>query len=134
MRVCLDTSAYSHFKRGDPDVVEAVTEASWVGIPAIVLGELRAGFLQGARADANERELRRFLGRSVVSVLDIDEAASRHYADIVLSLRRRGTPIPTNDIWIASVAARDAATVLTFDRHFAGIERVAARVFSTANG
>ena len=133
-RLCLDTSAYSHFKAGDHEAVAAVQSASWVGVPAVVLGELRTGFLLGRRHDDNERELRRFLGEPLVHVLDVDDAASRHYAEIVVSLRRRGTPLPTNDVWIASVAAREGATVLTYDAHFREVERVAARVLGPPAG
>jgi tRNA(fMet)-specific endonuclease VapC len=129
-RICLDTSAYSRFKRGDTEAIEAIRAARWVGVPTIVLGELRAGFRAGARAAKNEAELRDFLSDPVVSVLVVDDEASEHYADIVLALRRAGTPIPTNDIWIASLAAREGATVLTGDAHFAQIERVASRVLA----
>jgi predicted nucleic acid-binding protein len=78
-RVCLDTSAYSRFKRGDEAAVEALTRATWVGVPAVVLGELRAGFLLGAHADRNEAELARFIANPVVEVLDIDDG---HFAAI----------------------------------------------------
>lgn len=130
-RLCMDTSAYTHFKHGDDAAVAAVGSASWIGVPVVVLGELRTGFLLGRRPDDNERELLRFLAEPVVHVLDVDDSASRHYADIVLSLRRRGAPIPTNDVWIASLAVREGATVLTYDAHFRGIERVGARVLET---
>lgn len=123
-RLCLDTSAYSHFKRGDPRVVEILDRASWLGLPSVVLGELRTGFALGARAEENERELQRFIAHPVVTILDVDDPASRIYAEIVVALRAAGTPLPTNDLWIAAVAAREGASVLTFDRHFEAIGRV----------
>ncbi|MDQ3030818.1 MAG: type II toxin-antitoxin system VapC family toxin [Myxococcota bacterium] len=127
-RLCLDTSAYSHFRRGAEAAVEAIVAARIVYVPSIVLGELRAGFLAGARAERNERELRRFLAEPIVEVLDVDDDASAAYAEIVVELRRAGTPVPTNDVWIAALAARESATVLTYDRHFEWIRRVASRV------
>lgn len=127
-RFCLDTSAYSHFKRGDPAVVDLVTSAPWIGVPVVVLGELRAGFLGGRRADKNEADLRGFLEQPTAVVLDVDDDAARIYAEIVTALRRAGTPVPTNDLWIAAVAAREGATVLTYDSHFERISRVGVRV------
>lgn len=127
-RLCLDTSAYSRFKRGVPRLVDVVRGAHWIGVPTVVLGELRTGFALGRRADANEAELEEFLAQPVVHVLDIDDVASRHYARLVVTLRKRGTPIPTNDLWIASAAMREAATVLTCDVHFRTIEELASLV------
>lgn len=127
-RICLDTSAYSHFKRGHADAVDAIRSARDVAVPAVVLGELRAGFRLGAKAARNEAELRSFLASPVVRVLDVDDDASSAYADIVVELKRAGTPLPTNDIWIAALAAREGATVLTFDEHFERIRRVAKRI------
>lgn len=127
-RFCIDTSAYSHFKRGDPVAVDLVSTATWIGMPAIVLGELRAGFLAGKDSDTNEADLRAFLANPATEVLDIDEDAAKIYSEVVTTLRRAGTPLPTNDLWIASVAAREGATVLTFDTHFERIARVSVRV------
>jgi len=123
-RYCLDTSAYSHFMRGDAAVVELVDRASWVGLPAIVLGELRTGFLLGRRAHDNERELERFLAHPLVDVVPVDEEVSRHFAEIVVQLRSAGTPVPTNDVWIAATAARVGCLLLTYDRHFEAVPRV----------
>lgn len=123
-RYCLDTSAYSHFQRGDPEVVELIDAAEWIGLPAIALGELRTGFLLGARPKENETELREFTDNPVVEELPVEGAVSRHFAEIVVDLRRAGTPLPTNDLWIAATAARHGALVLTYDRHFERIARV----------
>lgn len=127
-RYCLDTSAYSRFRRGDPNVGALLDTAEWVGVPAITLGELRTGFVLGSRRDRNETELLELLAHPVVVALDVDAETSRHYAEIVADLRRAGTPLPTNDIWIAAVAARHAALVLTHDDHFRQIARVGAVV------
>lgn len=123
-RYCLDTSAYSHFRRGDPPVVELVDAAEWIGLPTIVMGELRTGFLLGQRPAENESELREFLASPVVSELPVEGEVSRHFAEIVVELRRSGEPLPTNDIWIAATAASHGALVLTYDRHFERISRV----------
>jgi len=123
-RYCLDTSAYSQFQRGQEEVVRLVDAAAWVGLPSVVLGELWTGFLQGEQRNRNESELAAFLAHDVVEEITVDHSVSRHYAEILVALRGRGTPLPTNDIWVAACAAQTGATVLTFDGHFAAIERV----------
>jgi predicted nucleic acid-binding protein len=129
-RYCLDTSAYSYFQRGDAQAARLIDEAEWIGMPAIVLGELRVGFRLGARSARNEGILLEFLENPVVEQVAVDGEVSRHYADIVLDLRRGGTPIPTNDIWIAATAARAGAIVLTNDQHFRAITRVGATLLA----
>lgn len=106
--------------------------AERVGVPAITLGELRAGFRLGGREERNEAELAEFLANPVVEVLALDAEASRHYGQIVADLRRAGTPVPTNHIWIAATAARHGSTVLTYDDHFARIVRVGSVVLDAS--
>lgn len=132
MRFCLDTSAYSQFKRGDPQVVELIDRAEWLGVPVIVLGELTVGFRQGSRAVANQAELDRFVANPAVEVLPVTDDVVGLYADIVLDLKKAGTPLPANDIWIAAVAARHGAAVLTYDIHFRSIARVGATILTAA--
>lgn len=127
-RYCLDTSAYSNFKRGDVRVVNLLDSADWLGISSIVLGELWTGFILGNRLEKNEGELREFLDNPVVERLAIDHEVARLYGEIVVDLRRAANPIPTNDIWIAAAAARAGATVLTYDPHFEKISRVGSLV------
>lgn len=121
---CLDTSAYSNFRRGNEELAALLDQAELVGVPTIALGELRAGFLLGGRRQRNERDLDVFLDNPVVQVLPVDSETSRQYAEIVAELRKAGTPIPTNDIWVAATAARNGTTVLTCDDHFERIGRV----------
>ena len=127
-RICLDTSAYSNFRRSEPRAVEHLDRATWIGVPSVVVGELCAGFLLGTRADENFDALREFLDHPVVDVLPITEEVAWIYGEIFLDLRRRGRPLPTIDIWIAATAARAGASVLTFDDHFREIARVGSLV------
>ena len=129
-RYCLDTSAYSHFMRGDPAVVTLIDTADWVGLPAIVIGELWIGFLGGRRLAENQAALRGFLAHPVVHELIVDRDVAQVFGEIVTSLRDTGTPLPTNDIWIAATAAASGATVLTYDRHYTAIPRVGAVVLA----
>jgi predicted nucleic acid-binding protein len=105
--------------------------AELVGVPTVALGELLSGFLLGGRQRRNEAELDAFLDSSVVEVLPVDSVTSRHYAEIVADLRKAGTPVPTNDIWIAATAARNGTTVLTCDDHFERIRRVGSIVIDS---
>jgi tRNA(fMet)-specific endonuclease VapC len=117
--------------RGDPGIVELVDRAAWIGVPSVALGELHAGFLAGRHTERNEDELERFLRHPVVEELVVNDDVARIYAEIVLSLRKKGTPLPTNDIWIAASAARAGATLLAYDAHFAAIERIGVLTPST---
>ncbi len=127
-RFCLDTSAYSNFKRGAGQVTSIIDAAEWLGLPAIVIGELWTGFLLGRRREQNEAELREFLASPVVEELVVDGEVGRVYAEIVVDLRAAGKPVPTNDIWIAALAARFGATVLTHDDRYHAISRVGSLV------
>ena len=129
-RFVLDTSAYSHFKRGESVVVELIDAAEWIGVPSIVLGELWTGFLLGRRARENERELSEFLANPAVEEVTIDAHVARVYAEIVVSLRQIGTLLPINDIWIAACAANSGASVLTYDDHFRHIQRIGSIVLA----
>lgn len=128
---CLDTSAYSNFRRGNEEVATLLDRAELVGISTISLGELRTGFVLGGRRKRNEAELEAFLENPAVEVLQVDAETSRHYAEIVAELREAGTPLPTNDIWIAAAASRSGTTVLTFDDHFERIARVGSIVIDS---
>ena len=130
-RYCLDTSGYSFFMKGHPGVIELIESAEWIGVPAVVLGELQIGFLLGSKIEKNEATLREFLAHRVVEVLPADASTAQIYAEILLDLRRAGTPLPSNDIWIAACAAQFGATVLTLDAHFNKINRVAAVILET---
>ncbi len=129
-RYILDTSAYSNFKRGRPEVVEIIDAADWIGIPAVVLGELWTGFLQGRRARENETALRDFLANPAVDEVSVDGHVARVYAEIVVSLRKSGMPLPANDIWIAACAAAAGASVLTYDDRFRHIVRIGSIILS----
>lgn len=123
-RYCLDTSAYSQFKRGEPEVTELIDRAEWIGVPSVVIGELFVGFLAGAHLSRNERELAEFLASPAVAEIPVDRDVARIYAEIVTALRRDGNPLPTNDVWIAAAGARVGSPILTFDEHFAAVGRV----------
>jgi tRNA(fMet)-specific endonuclease VapC len=118
MRLALDSNRYSDLCRGHASVVERVELANEVWLPFIVLGELRAGFAVGSQGARNEAVLRRFLLKSGVGVLYADEQTTYHYATVYRQLRKQGTPIPTNDMWIAALALQHSLVLFARDTHF----------------
>jgi tRNA(fMet)-specific endonuclease VapC len=117
-RLLVDTSAYAAFLRGHAGVKAALREATELFLSPIVLGELRSGFLKGTRSAENEDQLAQFLASSRCSVPAIDEETAHRYASIHDFLRRRGTPVSPNDLWIAASAAQHGLTVITLDGDF----------------
>lgn len=99
-------------------VVEAIELADEVWLPFIVLGELRAGFAVGTQGPHNEAVLRRFLLKSRVGVLYADDQTTHHYSAVYRQLRKQGTPIPTNDIWIAALVLEHSLVLFARDAHF----------------
>jgi tRNA(fMet)-specific endonuclease VapC len=118
VRLALDTNRYVDLCRGTAEVVELVEHAEAVWLPFAVMGELRAGFAVGRRGEDNERVLRRFLMKPGVAVLYADDQTTHHYAAVFRQLRRQGTPIPTNDLWIAALVLQHDLVLCDRDRHF----------------
>jgi len=116
--LALDTNRYTDLCRGDPQVLENVEAADAVWLPFIVIGELRAGFAAGREGPRNEAVLRHFLLKPGVRILYADEQTTHHYAAVYRQLRKQGTPIPTNDMWIAALALQHSLTLYDRDRHF----------------
>lgn len=125
MNRLLDTNAYSAWKRGHPGALEIVRGSDRLILSAIVAGELLFGFDQGSRQAQNQRELQEFLDRPQVHFLPVSYVTADRFARVASALRRRGTPIPTNDMWIAAHALESAADLVSFDRHFENIDGLA---------
>jgi predicted nucleic acid-binding protein len=124
MRLLLDTSAYSAFMRGHAEIRAAIQDNEEIFLNAVILGELIAGFIKGGWRRKNENELRRFLASPRVGVLDVTEETAERYAVILNSLWRAGTPIPTNDIWIAASAMEHGLRLVTTDDHYQKVPQV----------
>jgi predicted nucleic acid-binding protein len=123
-KVMMDTSAYAAFMKGSPGIKEAVQQADEIVFNPVVLGELKAGFLMGRNEKKNRAILKDFLSSPRVIIADIDEETSERYAVIVQSLRIKGTPIPTNDLWIAASAMQHGLKVLTTDKHYLEVPQI----------
>jgi tRNA(fMet)-specific endonuclease VapC len=118
VKLALDANRYTDLCRGDASVVETVELAHEVWLPFVVLGELRAGFAVSSQGPQNEAVLRRFLLKAGVSVLYADDQTTYHYAALYRQLRQQGTPIPTNDMWIAALVLQHSLVLCARDTHF----------------
>jgi tRNA(fMet)-specific endonuclease VapC len=125
MRVALDTNAYCAAAKGEKRSVALLRLAEAICMPFVVLAELRAGFAAGTLGRQNEANLTRFLASPRVAVLWADEQTTHHYARLFAQLRGQGTPIPTNDIWIAALVIQHDLALLTGDEHFTKLPQIA---------
>lgn len=114
----LDTSAFSDFNRGDGRLLKWFNSENEILISQIVIGELRAGFAAGNRREENERLLQKFLDSPSVRTVTITDATTKLMAEIYLRLRKAGTPIGTNDMWIAAISLEHDVPLLTTDSDF----------------
>jgi tRNA(fMet)-specific endonuclease VapC len=125
VKVLLDTNAYTALFRGHEGVAARVRGAAHVLVSTVVAGELLFGFRNGSRFDANRDELEDFLSSPYVELLPVTLVTADRFGRIAASLRRKGRPLPTNDIWIAAHAMESGADLLSFDRHFEHVEGLA---------
>ena len=117
-----DTNAYSGLKRGDPGVATLVRRADQIAFSVVVVGELLYGFRRGSHYERNREELEEFLASPYVDLLSVDSVTADRFGRIAASLRRKGRPIPTNDIWIAAHTMQAGAEIISFDRHFGAVD------------
>ena len=124
MRVALDTNRITDLFRGDLELAEQLGTAEEVWIPIFVLGEIKAGFQGGTQQRHNEGLLNRLLAKPTVGVLLPSRETAEHYARIFVQLKRAGTPVPDNHLWIAALVLEHDLALITRDRHFERIPQV----------
>jgi predicted nucleic acid-binding protein len=127
VRLALDTNRLTDLLRGDVDLADLLGLCEEVWIPLIVLGELKAGFAGGTQAIRNERLLGLLLAKSTVGVLLPGRETAEHYARVFVQLRKRGRPIPDNDLWIAALVLEHDLELITRDAHFETIPQLRLR-------
>ncbi len=124
MQFVIDTNALSGHFNNSESIVKQVIRAERIIVPAIVVGELLGGYRHGSRFTQNEHVLQAFLESSIISVTPVDEKIAAIYGELYAYLRKNGTPIPTNDIWIAAVAVAAGLPLLTLDSDFDHLPQV----------
>jgi len=124
MRVAIDTNRLTDLLQGDARLAERLGACDEVWVPLVVLGEIKAGLHGGTQRHRNEALLQRFLAKATVSVLLPGRETAEHYARIFVQLKRAGTPVPDNDLWLAALALEHDLTLITRDRHFERISQL----------
>jgi predicted nucleic acid-binding protein len=124
VRVALDTNRLTDLFQGDAALAERLGLCDEVWIPLVVLAEIKAGFLGGTERHRNEILLRKLLSKTTVGVLLPDRETAEHYARLFVQLKRAGTPVPDNDLWIAALALQHDLLLITRDKHFKNIPQL----------
>lgn len=121
----IDTNIYAYALKGDHETVAVLQQAREIAICSITIGELLSGFKAGGKEKRNREELSNFLDAPRVQLYSVDENTAEFYSVILNDLRKKGKSIPTNDIWIASVAFQHGLHLFTKDKHFKHISGLA---------
>jgi len=120
----VDTNIYSGFMKGDPEIKEILKQAAHLYFPFIVIGELLFGFKLGAKEKENQEQLNDFLFTNRTTVLYPNESTLECYASVAVELRKKGKPIPTNDIWIAAFARQFDYLLFSLDSDFQYVDGI----------
>ena len=134
MKLVLDTNVYSDYAEGVHETVDFMaTQAEQIYLPSVALGELHYGFMKGKRQAFNEKKLRQFIDILYVEIINVNADVARKYAAIYLSLLKKGTKIPINDVWIAASCMDVGGTLLTRDKHFDVVDQIETVILGTAS-
>jgi len=124
VRVALDTNRLTDLFQGDTSLAERLERCEEVWIPLMVLGEIKAGFYGGKQQHRNELVLQKLLAKETVDVLCPGRETAEQYGRLFVQLKRAGTPVPDNDLWIAALVLEHQLVLVTRDRHFERIPQV----------
>ena len=122
MKVCIDSNAYIDLLRGRRSIIDFLADCDEIVVPAAVIAELTHGFHKIRDAWSQHQALARFLARPEVSFHPASYAIAMRWGFLAHLLRRKGRPIPVNDVWIAATAFETASVLLSYDHHFDAIE------------
>jgi tRNA(fMet)-specific endonuclease VapC len=117
--ILLDTNTYVSYLAGDENVLNELAASDVVYVSIFVLGELYAGFRGGTKYRENREILEKFLQKPTVEILNATETTSDIFGQLKNSLKKTGTPLPINDVWIASHALQTGSKLISYDKHFA---------------
>ena len=121
----LDTNGLSALVEGEPSLEPVLRKAEHLAIPAIVLGEYRYGIWHSRNRQDYHQWLQQYL--PYFRILDIEDRTTIPYAAVRTELKRAGTPIPSNDVWIAALCRQHSLPIISRDHHFdlvPGIKRI----------
>ncbi len=124
MKLVLDTNAYCHCQNQNETVLRNVSRAQFLYLPIVVYAELYYGFKNGNRFSDNMDQLKKFIEQFNVDCVEINQDIAERFAEILLHLKKKGKPIPTNDVWIAATTMSLGGTLLTADAHFSHLPQI----------
>jgi tRNA(fMet)-specific endonuclease VapC len=127
----LDTNAYVALKRGKKEIIEIIHDSEKIIISIIVVGELLFGFHHGKNYEKNIKELDAFLSHPDVQLIYLTWESADRFGRLATALKMAGSPIPLNDLWIASQALETGAELITYDKHFCKIAGLSLKMLTT---
>ena len=133
MKLLLDTNAYVELLKGSAAVADLVRGAERLVFSTVVVGELLFGFRNGNRYERNRAALDDFLSQPWLELAQVTLTTADRFGRVAAALRKAGTPIPTNDIWIAAHALETGAELITFDRHFDSVRGLPVNILRKAS-
>ncbi len=117
-KILLDTNAYSRFLAKDENVFSVMADADIIYMSIFVLGELYAGFKGGSKEEKNMETLNRFLQKPMIEIPNATRETSLLFGHLKNNLKKAGTPLPINDVWIGAHTMETGSVLITYDRHF----------------
>jgi len=115
-KVLLDTNIIISLFAEEKSVLDSLNKAEGVFVPSIVIGELNFGARKSTRVQENLERINIFVASNVI--LSCDAVTAFYYGRVKEELRKKGKPIPENDIWVAAIALQHDLTLITRDEHF----------------
>lgn len=103
---------------GDKEVLQSLASSEKVYLPLFVIGELHYGFRGGSKLRENLKQLQTFIEKPTVEVWLPTQETAIIYGEIMDLLKRNGSPIPINDVWIACATIESGSKLVTYDQHF----------------
>jgi len=123
--VALDTTVAVQVMNGVAATVTFLNTFSKIFLPVPVIGELRYGAVNSTRSAENLARISKLLAQC--TPINADVATAETYADVRFELKKRGTPIPENDIWIAAICVQHGLPIATLDQHFSNVSKLQVR-------
>jgi len=116
--ILIDTNFYADIMLGQTQTADILRRAANILLCPIVAGELLYGFKNGGKEKQNLEQFERFVNLPSVRTVDITTETAQFFALVMSELKTAGTPLPTNDVWIAACAMEHAAAIATRNEHF----------------
>jgi len=116
----LDTNVVVALFNGDADIKARLEAVPEIYLPSVALGELHYGAACSGRPESNARRVDDFA--TTCTVIGVDAGTARQYGRVKGELRRKGRPIPENDLWIAAMALQHGLQLASRDGHFDYVE------------